>query len=266
MTDASRGQVAASAAEVYDEVFVPALFAQWADPVLDAAGVRVGDAVLDVGCGSGVVARAAARRVGVGGTVVGLDRNEGMLAVAARAPESVAWRLGGAEALPFDDASFDRVVCQFAVMFFDDRRQALREMARVLRPGGTLAIATWAAIDESPGYAALVQLLRDVIDDAAADALLAPFVLGTSDVVADMVGEVFPDATVTRHEGTARFDTIETWLRADVRGWTLAERIGDRAFARLLDAGHRALARYTDDRGRVAFAAPALIAAATRPM
>ena len=72
-----------------------------------------------------------------------------------------------------------------------------------------------------------------------------------------MVGEVFPDATVTRHEGTARFDTIETWLHADVRGWTLADRIDDRTFARLLDAARRALARYTDDQGRVAFAAPA---------
>ena len=265
MTDAARGQVAASAAEVYDEVFVPALFAQWAVPMLDAAGVGVGDAVLDVGCGSGVLARAAARRVGAGGTVVGLDRNDGMLAVAARAPESVAWRLGVAESLPLDDASFDRVVSQFAVMFFDDRRQAMREMARVLRPGGTLAIATWATIDESPGYTALAQLLREVIDAAAADAILAPFCLGTTDVVAEVVGDVFPDVRVARHEGTARFDSIESWLHADVRGWTLAERVDDGMYARLLDAARRDLAPYTDDHGRVSFATPALIATATRP-
>jgi SAM-dependent methyltransferase len=150
-------------------------------------------------------------------------------------------------------------------MFFDDRRQALREMARVLRPGGTLAVATWAAIERSPGYAALVQLLRDVIDDAAAEALLAPFCLGTTDVVAAMVGEVFPDGRVARHEGTARFESIEAWLHADVRGWTLAERVDDQTYARLLDVAHRALAPYTDEQGRVSFAAPALIATATRP-
>jgi len=263
MTDAARGQVAASAAEVYDEVFVPALFAQWADPVLDAAGVTAGDTVLDVGCGTGVVARAAARRVG--GGVVGLDRNDGMLAVAARAPEPVVWRHGVAEALPFDDGSFDRVVCQFAVMFFDDRGQALREVARVLRPGGTVAIATWAAVDASPGYAALVRLLRAAVGDDAADALMAPFSLGTAGLVSSIVGDVFPDVTVARHDGTARFDSIAAWLHADIRGWTLAESIDDSTYARLVEQAQRALARYTDDQGRVRFSAPALIASASRP-
>ena len=108
-TDAARGQVAAAAAEVYEEFFVPALFGQWAAPMLDAAGVAAGDAVLDVGCGTGVVARAAARRVGPTGEVVGLDRNDGMLAVAARSLEPVTWRQGVAERLPFDDGRFDRV-------------------------------------------------------------------------------------------------------------------------------------------------------------
>ena len=108
MTDATRGQVAASAAEVYEEIFVPALFAPWADRVLDAAAVGAGDRVLDVGCGTGVLARAAARRVGAAGSVVGVDRNEGMLAVAGRASEPVTWRLATAESLPVEDASVER--------------------------------------------------------------------------------------------------------------------------------------------------------------
>jgi SAM-dependent methyltransferase len=264
MTDASHGQVVASAAEVYDEVFVPALFAQWADQVLDAAGVGAGDAVLDVGCGTGVVARAAAGRVGPHGTVVGLDRNEGMLAVAARAPEPGTWRQGVAEALPFEDATFDRVVCQFAVMFFEDRQAALREMARVLRPGGTLAVASWARLEENTGYAALVQLLRDVVGDVAGDALLPPFCVGTADALAGVVGEVFPGVTVGRRVGTARFDSIEAWLRADARGWILAELIDDPTYARLVDVARRELAGFADEEGKVSFAAPALIATATR--
>ncbi len=209
-TDAARGQVAAAAAEVYEEFFVPALFGQWAAPMLDAAGVAAGDAVLDVGCGTGVVARAAARRVGPTGEVVGLDRNDGMLAVAARSLEPVTWRQGVAERLPFDDGRFDRVLCQFAVMYFDDQRQGLREMARVLRPGGTVAIATWSAVEESPGYASMVDLLRRVVSDEAADALLAPFTLGTAKVVAELLADVFPDAAVTRHQGTARFESIRS--------------------------------------------------------
>ena len=85
MSDTDRGQVSAAAAEVYDSFFVPALFEQWTDVVLEVADVRSGHRVLDVGCGTGVLARAAHARVGAGGHVAGLDPNDGMLAVARRA-------------------------------------------------------------------------------------------------------------------------------------------------------------------------------------
>jgi ubiquinone/menaquinone biosynthesis C-methylase UbiE len=97
--------------------------------------------VLDVACGTGVVAREAARRVGPAGAVAGLDRNEGMLAVARRMAPGIAWRHGLAEALPFPDGAFDAVICQFGLMFFEDRGKALGEMWRALRPGGRLAVA-----------------------------------------------------------------------------------------------------------------------------
>lgn len=264
-TDASQGQVAAAAADVYEEFFVPALFGQWAEPMLDAAAVAAGDVVLDVGCGTGVLARAAARRVGPTGEVVGLDRNDGMLAVAARCSESVAWRRGVAERLPFDDGRFDRVLCQFALMFFDDQHQALKEMARVLRPGGTIAVATWAAVEESPGYASMVDLLRRVVSDEAAEALLAPFALGTANVLADLVAENLPGVAVVRLDGTARFDSIDAWVHTDIRGWTLANMIDDATYKRLHAAALRALAHYTDETGAVRFGAPALVATATKP-
>jgi ubiquinone/menaquinone biosynthesis C-methylase UbiE len=264
-TDAARGQVAAAAAEVYDEFFVPALFRQWAEPMLDAGGVAAGDSVLDVGCGTGVVARAAAHRVGPAGEVVGLDRNDGMLAVATRSPDPVTWRQGVAESLPFDQGRFDRVLCQFALMFFDDPRQAVREMARVVRPGGTVAVATWSAVEESPGYASMVDLLRRVVSDEAADALLAPFALGTPEIVRDLLADVFADVVVTRHDGVARFDSIESWVHTDIRGWTLADLIDDATYQRLLAEALRVHAAYIDERERVRFAAPALIATATKP-
>ena len=102
--------------------FVPAIFGAWAGPVADAADIRAGDTVLDVGCGTGVLARETHRRVGHEGQVVGLDLNEGMLAVAARTGPNVEWRpVGDAASLPYEDTSFDVVVSQFALMYFPDQ-------------------------------------------------------------------------------------------------------------------------------------------------
>jgi ubiquinone/menaquinone biosynthesis C-methylase UbiE len=154
MVETSKGQVTRSAAEIYEEFFVPALFQEWAAPLAAAARIAAGDRVLDVGCGTGALARAAAERVGPNGAVVGLDRNEGMLAVARRLGRDIEWRQGMAEALPFPDASFAAVVSQFSLMFFEDRETALREMWRVIKPGGRLAVAVWDAVERTPGYAA----------------------------------------------------------------------------------------------------------------
>ena len=107
---------------------MPALFREPAQHVVQAADIRRGQSVLDVACGTGVLAREAAPVTGDAGKVTGLDRNDGMLAVARRLAPGIDWQLGVAEALPFVDRSFDRVFCQFGLMFFDDRVAALREM------------------------------------------------------------------------------------------------------------------------------------------
>ncbi|HEX2153222.1 MAG TPA: methyltransferase domain-containing protein [Acidimicrobiia bacterium] len=260
-SDADRGRVAATAAEVYEAFFLPALFAQWAGQVLDAAYVSPGDHLLDVGCGTGVVAREALARVGHGGRVVGVDPNEGMLAVAQRTPR-VEWRTGVAEDLPFADASFDAVVSQFAMMFFDDRERAVREMERVLRPGGRVAIATWASLTDTPGYAAVVDLLDRLLGKEAGDALRAPYNMGDTSELERLMSPVFVDVAVTQHEGTARFDSIESWVHTDIRGWTLSD-ISDEDYERLMTAAEDELASFTDDAGKVTFPAPALIATAS---
>jgi ubiquinone/menaquinone biosynthesis C-methylase UbiE len=158
MAEPERWQVSTDAAEVYESCFVPAIFAAWAGPVADAAGIRTGNKVLDVGCGTGVLAREALRRVGQGGQVVGLDLNEGMLAVAARTEPKIEWRQGDAASLPFEDASFNVVVSQFALMYFPDRLACLSQMWRTLAPGGRLAVAVWAPIDRARGYQILVDI------------------------------------------------------------------------------------------------------------
>src|SRR3954449_4676979 len=128
------------AAERYEAAFVPAIFAEWAPRLVQIAGVSPGQEVLDAACGTGIVARTVAQRLAGSGQGVGLGLNEAMLAVARRVRPDVDWRQGDLVGLPFPDGSFDVVLCQMALMFVVDRSQALREMARVVRPGGTVAV------------------------------------------------------------------------------------------------------------------------------
>lgn len=264
LDDASTGQVNRSAAEVYEDFFVPALFGQWPEPILDAAGLSPGDDVLDVGCGTGILARAAARRLDRSGSVTGLDPNDGMLAVARRNDERVDWRQGLAEELPFPDDSFDRVISQFALMFFTDQAAALAEMARVTRPGGTVTIATWADVDHSPGYAAMIALLDRLFGEEAATALMAPFTIGSEAKLRSVIGDILSEPTVSLVPGQARFESIEAWVHTDVRGWTLADMIDDHQYQTLLDAAKTELAPFVDASGAVSFAAPALVACASK--
>lgn len=260
---AATGQVVSSAARVYQEFFVPALFGAWAEPVADAAGLRSGQRVLDVGCGTGVHAREAARRVGRGGRVVGLDPNEGMLAVAASSAEPVQWRRGVAEWLPFPDASFDHVISGFVLMFLTDPQRALAEMMRVLAPGGRLTVTTWTSLPTTPGYAAMVELLAETVGPQAAAALGAPFTLGEAEQLHDLLAPALGHVDVHRVAGTARFPSIEAWVHTDIRGWTLADMLTEQQYQALLSAARDRLAHLRHPDGTVAFPAPALIATAT---
>ncbi|RPH77005.1 MAG: methyltransferase domain-containing protein, partial [Candidatus Rokuibacteriota bacterium] len=125
-------RLSAAAAEMYESQFVPALFAEWAPRLIELAGVAPGQAVVDVACGTGIVARTVAEVQRGQGRVVGLDLNEAMLGVARRVRPDIEWRQGDAARLPFADGVFDVALCQMAFMFFPDRTQVLREMARIV--------------------------------------------------------------------------------------------------------------------------------------
>jgi SAM-dependent methyltransferase len=260
--DSERGQVSATAAQVYDAFFVPALFAQWTDVVLDAAGVGPGQKVLDVGCGTGVLARAALARVGERGQVAAVDPNDGMLRVARETEAGIDWHSGFAEQLPFDDRSFDRTVSQFALMFFTDPNAAFGELGRVTRREGRLALAVWDQLSNNPGYERLASLVDDLFGSDAADAIRAPFQLGDRNQLADAATNGIRDATVGSHHGVARFDSLESWLHTEIRGWTLADVIDDEGFAALLDAARDQLADLVGDTG-VAFDVSALVVSGT---
>ena len=265
MDASASGQVSTSAADVYEEFFVPALFSEWAPRMADAAAVGPGDTVVDVACGTGVAARELKRRVGPGGSVTGLDRNDGMLAVARRKAPDITWREGLAEALPFADSAFDAVVNQFGLMFFEDRIKALSEMWRVLRPGGHLAVAVWDTLDNSPGYAAMTGLLQRLFGSATADALRAPFVLGdTGELRALFADAGVKAAKIKTITGLARFPSIESWVHTDINGWTLAGVLDERQYEALLQEAQRELKLFLTPAGEVEFASPAHIVSAVK--
>ena len=253
---------AIAGAEAYEALHVPALFSEWTSRVLDAAGVGSSHRVLDVACGTGVLARDALARVGPSGRVVGVDPNTGMLAVAERLESRIEWRSGTAERLPADDASFDRVVSQFGMMFFADRARALREMMRVLAPDGRFAVAVWDALENHPAYAAEVALLEEVAGSDAANALRAPFVLGDVGEVRGMAEEAtggpVDSATVV---GLARFPSVRRMVEADLRGWlpVMGVELEESTIEAILTAADRALSEFVLPDGRVEFASPAHI-------
>ena len=248
-------------AEVYDEFFVPALFHQWGSVVANLAGVGPDQCVLDVGCGSGVLACAAADRVGPGGAVIGLDPSEEMLAVAKRNNDTIEWRVGRAEAIPFPDETFDAVVSQFGFMFFEDKPAGLREMMRVLRPGGHLAVAVCDALEHSSGYSAFVDLLRRLFGDHVANSFRAPFVLGDPERLLSLCADagIF-NAKVARHEGMVRFASVQSLVSTErACAWTLGGLLDDAQFEQLVKESERVFQPFVAPDGRLAFAMPVLI-------
>jgi SAM-dependent methyltransferase len=265
MSDEDRGQVSRNAAEVYEEFFVPALFQEWAGRVVDAADVQPGQRVLDIACGTGVAARAALARVGSTGQVIGVDVNEGMLAVAARTESHIDWRAGKAESMPLDDNSFDAVVSQFGLMFFEDRRAAIKEMVRVLRPGGKLAVAVWNSLANTPGYAAMVELLQRLFGTEAANGLRFPFSLGDVPTLRSLFADTdLADIRINTLPGTAHFPSIESWVFTDIKGWVLADKLDDAQYEQLLREAKQTLAPFVEADGQVRFASPAHIVSATK--
>ena len=188
---AERGQVSASAAEIYEAFFVPALFGQFAEPVLDHAGVERMTA-----CSTWAAAPASSpgqHDVGSGRTarLSAWTRTRGCWRSRAT-PNRHRLAAGRRRGAPVRRRSFDHTLSQFAAMFFSDPATALTEMARVTAHGGTVTIATWCGLDRTPGYEAMVALIEDELGEAAADALRAPFVLGDPDLVRDLLAPSAP--------------------------------------------------------------------------
>jgi len=137
--------------EIYEQALVGPLFEPWVEPLLEDVALAPGDRVLDVACGTGIVARVARKRLGSTEMIVGVDVSPPMLAVAARIAPTIDWRKGDAGMLPLRDGeAFDVVLCQQGFQFFPDRAAAARQMHRALAKGGRLGVSTWRPDEEFP--------------------------------------------------------------------------------------------------------------------
>jgi ubiquinone/menaquinone biosynthesis C-methylase UbiE len=145
--------------ELYERFLVNSLFRPFAEVMLDRIGLASGERLLDVACGTGIVARLAQERLGDGGRVVGVDASPGMLGVARAVAPAVDWRQGDAASLPVAAGeTFDAVTCHQGLQFFPDKQAAVRDMRRVLSPRGRVALATWRPLAETPLFQALHQV------------------------------------------------------------------------------------------------------------
>ena len=202
--------------EIYERFMVPAMFARWATILLELVAPQPGERVLDLACGTGIVARTVAPMVQPGGEVFGVDFNPAQIATARSIDSSIDWREGDAESLPFTDQEFDLVVCQQGFQFFPDGVQAIKEIHRVLKPGGRVGIAVWSSIEKCPGYPALVHALERRVGSSAAGLI---HMAGDSTEVSQLFADGgFPGAEVGTLSSDAIYSSAEEFTRAIVVG------------------------------------------------
>lgn len=203
-----------TAPENYQKFFVPVIGEPLAADLVSAAALRPGERILDVACGTGVVTRLAAAQVGGTGAVAGLDVNPAMLAVARSATPSDAtidWYETSAEAMPLADASFDVVLCQMGLQFIPNKAQALREIHRVLGPGGRVVLNLPGPIPDL--FVALRDALAQHIDPQCAGFVNVVFSLHDSDRLRGLMAEAgFSDTVVERTRKTLRLPPPEDFL------------------------------------------------------
>jgi SAM-dependent methyltransferase len=186
--------------ENYDRYFGPALFEPYAADLAARLKLKPGLRVLELACGTGIVTRRLLARLPDDGRLLATDLNAPMIEYArGKIPADLrlSWQAADAQALPFPDASFDAVVCQFGVMFFPDKVAALREARRVMAPGAQLLFSSWFGLKETPCAEAASELLARRFPDNPPRFLEVPHGYGDpARIRADFAAGGFPGATL----------------------------------------------------------------------
>jgi SAM-dependent methyltransferase len=186
-----------------------------------------------------------------------------MLDIARAKSASVEWLNAPAEALPFADDSFDCAVSQFGLMYFENQENAIREMIRVLRPGGSLAVVVWDELKHNPGFAAEDKLWQKVFGDEMGDE--SPNKLGDKIVLEKLFeSSGVSSIQIATHQGTARFESIESWIHTGAKGWTADDAISDDQLRLLIKTAEEDLISFRTAEGSVAFPTSAHIVTARK--
>lgn len=203
-------------AELYERFFVPAMFQPWSTILLRHAALAAGERVLDVACGTGIVARQAASLVGPTGRVVGVDLNPAMLAVARDLPREPAaaleYQQANAQALPFEVGSFEVVLCQHGLPFFPDRAKALAEFRRVLAPGGRVSVMVLQTLAQHPAFKALFESVAKHLAQPLA-AVMTPFALSDEHELQRLFEAAgFSSVTISAEHTTVTFSDADRFV------------------------------------------------------
>jgi ubiquinone/menaquinone biosynthesis C-methylase UbiE len=247
-------QLQGNAPLAYDTYIVDVFLQDYSRRLVEVAAIKPGDRVLDVACGTGVVTRLVANKVGSAGQVVGLDLNEGMLARARASSKAAAieWRVGSATDMPFPDATFDCVICQHGLQFIPNKAAAVSEMHRVLADRSRTVVSVWRSIEHCPWQAAIADAVERNVGSEQAAQIRSAFSFGDADelqqvlVAAGFLGvEIRIDRETIRHASIAEYvpgyisatpvaaavavldREAQAKITADVRDAVAAYRVGD---------------------------------------
>lgn len=210
-----------SPAVVYNDFFGPPMFTPWAKDLVGQASLSAGNRVLDLACGTGLVAEQVAPVIGSNGSIAGLDFNPIMLEVARKRElngPAIEWVEASALDIPYEDTSFDAVVCQQGFQFFPDRAKAASEVRRVLKPGGTVAASVWVTVDELPVWEAVFTSVAKRLD-VPMDSVSVPNSLGYPDrLEATFKDAGFSDTQVNKRTTDAAFGPADSFVKLMVMG------------------------------------------------
>lgn len=241
MSEQSGYQLSGDAAKLRERYSVRYFIGPWAPGLVGLAALQPGERVLDLACGTGVVTRLAAAKVGLTGQVTGLDINVGMLAVARSLPPPsgppIRWVEGNAVAMDFSDGSFEVILCQQGLQFFPDMPAALREMNRVLVLGGRVLLSVWKSA--SPYNVAVGEALERHVGLEAARTFRASRVVPDSEALHRLLVEAgFRAVEIRPSAMSIRLPSLETFVLGHLSGMPVAG-----AVAALSDDQRAALAR-----------------------
>jgi len=255
--DLNQYTLSGSAAEMYERNMVPAIFEPFARDLLEFADLQKGESILDVACGTGIVARLAWPKVIPTGRVVGLDVNPGMLEVARNAARQSAadieWTVGSVSEMSLNAGEFEVVLCQHGLQYFPDKPVALREMHRVLGDRGRLVLSVWRPISFNAGHSVFADVLQRRMSEEAAATRRAPFIFSDRNQLRTLVADAgFHDVVVSLTTRVARFVSAEAMVRIMIAGTPLGAAMNSddpELLHTVINDVTTGLSEYVDDQG-----------------